>query len=194
MRASLIAALAIAQAAPCLAAADERITIANLEAAGDCTNGDVGLIKTKREDILRARFESLSASASDDGHDKEVCRISYELTLPEEQKLDALKFTVDSRYRLSDEGEVRITVKHRVGDGRSFGKTEFRATADNDPAEGGIDGVAGVLAGPDLSKTHQQQGATIPVVTTIIVSAVNGAKDESAIRAIEGISSVLTKP
>lgn len=171
-----------------------RVTIAKLTASGDCSAGDVGIIKAPGQDVLRAKFDSLAATAKADGHGKEICSLLYELALPKGRRLAALTFAVDSHYRLGEEGEVRITVKHRIGKGKSFGHTEFRALIDDDPAKGSIAGVAGVLRGNGLSKTHQQPGATIPVTTTIIVSAINGAAGESVIRASEGTSSIALKP
>lgn len=172
----------------------ERVTITKLRTAGNCSAGDVGVIHTNDQDVLRAKFDSLSASATGASHDKEACVLRYDLGLPKGQRLGALAFAVDSRYQLSEGGEVRITVKHRVGNSKSFGRTEFRATEDGDDSPGRIDGLAGVLEGKNLSIGHQRQGATIPVTTTIIVAAVNETKDETAIRALEGVSTITVKP
>lgn len=177
------------------ALAREGAQIIDLKAEGDCSLGDVRISATQDDgDRLVAMFESLAARAKDDGHDKEACTLRYTLKLPTDRRLSTLSFTTDSRYRLADEGEVRITVKHRVGSGRSFGTTVFRARDDDDPAQGMIAGTTAQLRFEDLSLKHQSPGAEIPMMTKIIVSAITDESGESAITALRGISTVILQP
>lgn len=176
------------------ATASSRIAIKDLKVEGDCSLADVTVISTADQDVLHGNFESLSAKASGDSHDKEVCLLRYRVELPRDKTLQSLGFTVDSHYALSSQGEVRVTVKHRVGNSKSRGTTEFRASDDGDPKKGVIEGVSGILPASALSAPHQKKGASIPVVTQIIVSVVNDEKGESNIRAKEGASFVSLQP
>lgn len=175
-----------------------RVEIKNLKVSGQCSDGQVTIVpdtsQDALQDVLKAKFESLAANAKAGGHQKQSCSLYYDLVIPLGRTLKALTFTVDNRYSLSENGEVRITVKHRVGNSKSFDATQFRSTEEQDPAKGSIDGISAVLSAKSLSKCHRQDGATIPVTTTIIVSAVNGKKGQSTINAVEGATKVTLNP
>lgn len=101
---------------------------------------------------------------------KKRCNIIYTIKLPQNRKLEFMQMSVDGVYTLANEGDARLTVKHRVKNSKSVGSTFFFATDNGDKKRGGFNDRTGMIAAGDLPSIYQKCGATIPLKTSIIAS------------------------
>jgi hypothetical protein len=128
--------------------------------------------------VLEGLFTDMVAAAFADGPriDKKNCRVRYNLHVPQGYKIVQMNFEATGVYSVSEGGNIRATIGHKVGAGNNRRVTIQRRGSFGDD-QGDLsdlvnsDSFTNPIYGADLEPEFQRCGATIPVRTDLIIHA-----------------------
>ena len=176
--------------------ASSPVRITDPELSGDCEYDDIQVVQEEGRYFIAAFFSDMTAqTSSDDTSDKKRCTMKYNVDVEHGYKLDIFQFSVDGVYQLSESGTARLTVSHRVLNGKSVRTTAFYSAKKGDPLFGDITDHTGDITRWDLEEDYQKCGASIPLTTSIYAQAIQ-AKDDYDFTFVdldEGVSSAYTR-
>lgn len=173
---------------------DSGIDLSHLELSGDCEYDDITIVEENGETWIAAYLDSMAAF-TEGGIDRKRCTMNYQVDLPYGHKLDFFQFSVDGTYQVADTGAARLTVSHRVLNGKSVRTTKF-FKGNGHFRDADINDFTGDITYFDLERKYQRCGAEIPLETSVHMHVTQSTNDHgyTALVLDEGVTSGDSNP